>query len=150
MQIILFTNKDETPAVFRALAANGHSLGFRFADVHESEQELLKEFNIKKVRQVLGSWNRCSRGAGADVCRIGAPYSLAPVQVPAMQMVLALGGKARIQPVPGFPRYKKMYEGLQDIAKLLASMRSGRTIPAFSPVSSCCAVRWSSGRHFEM
>lgn len=53
VQIILFTNKNETPALFRALAANGQALGFGFADAHESEQALMKEFNVKKVRQLL-------------------------------------------------------------------------------------------------
>lgn len=40
-----------------------------------------------------------------------------------MLMVLAFGGKARIQPLPGFVRYKQMYSALQDIAKLVATMR---------------------------
>lgn len=62
MQIILFTNKDETPALFRALAANGQALGFGFADVHESEEALLKEFNVKKVRKALGPRSRGGAG----------------------------------------------------------------------------------------
>lgn len=66
MQIILFTNKDETPAVFRALAQNGQELGFAFADVHESEETLMKEFNVKKVRRAHHSRVYYAQEQGPD------------------------------------------------------------------------------------
>lgn len=45
-------------------------------------------------------------------------------QVPSMLMVLAVGGKARVQQIPPFFRYKQMYSALQDIAGLVKTMRS--------------------------
>jgi hypothetical protein len=50
MQVLLFTNKDEVPPLFRALAANlGPSSGAVFGAVHEREADVMKQFKVPKV-----------------------------------------------------------------------------------------------------
>lgn len=48
-QVLLFTNKEEAPLLFRALASNLRSTGAMFGTVHEREAEILANFKIKKV-----------------------------------------------------------------------------------------------------
>ncbi len=49
-RVFLFTEKDETPAMYAALSVNLRKYNYKFADVHKSEGPLMKQFNIKKVR----------------------------------------------------------------------------------------------------
>lgn len=50
LQVLLFTNKDEVPPLFRALAANlGPSSGAVFGAVHEREKDVMKQFKVPKV-----------------------------------------------------------------------------------------------------
>ena len=48
-QVLLFTNKEQTPALFAAVAANVRDTGAAFAAVHERETEVLKNFKVSKV-----------------------------------------------------------------------------------------------------
>ena len=49
-QVLLFTNKDEVPPLFRALAANlGPASGAVFGAVHEREKDVMKQFKVPKV-----------------------------------------------------------------------------------------------------
>lgn len=52
-QVFLFTDKDETPPVFNALAANMRKYKYLFADVHSSDRELMEKFGIEKVNACL-------------------------------------------------------------------------------------------------
>lgn len=47
--VILFTDKEETPAVYAALSANLRKYKYRFVDVHRSDATLMKDFNVQKV-----------------------------------------------------------------------------------------------------
>lgn len=47
--VFLFTDKEETPTVYAALSVNLRKYKYKFADVHSSDAELMKQFNIKKV-----------------------------------------------------------------------------------------------------
>ena len=58
MQIILFTNKPETPGIFRALAANLRNTTFQFADVSSESVGILEQFGIKKVSSWT-LWTQC-------------------------------------------------------------------------------------------
>ena len=52
-QVLLFTNKDGAPPLFRALAANlGPASGAVFGAVHERETDVMKQFKVPKVRPV--------------------------------------------------------------------------------------------------
>lgn len=63
--MVLFTNKDEVPPLFRALAANlGPSTGAVFGAVHEREKEALENFKVKKVR----GWLACETVAYLKTC----------------------------------------------------------------------------------
>jgi hypothetical protein len=54
--VLLFTNKDEVPALFRALAANlGPAAGVVFGAVHEREADVLKQFKVPKVRRLAAT-----------------------------------------------------------------------------------------------
>ena len=48
-RVFLFTDKDETPAVYAALSVNLRRYKYKFADVHSSEAALMQQFNVKKV-----------------------------------------------------------------------------------------------------
>lgn len=48
-QVILFTNKPQSPPLFRALANNLRGLGLAFVDIHESDTELMKQVKVPKV-----------------------------------------------------------------------------------------------------
>ena len=48
-RVFLFTDKDETPAVYAALSVNLRRYKYKFADVHKSAKALMQQFNIKKV-----------------------------------------------------------------------------------------------------
>lgn len=48
-RVFLFTDKDETPAVYAALSVNLRKYKYKFADVHSSDSALMKQFNIKRV-----------------------------------------------------------------------------------------------------
>jgi hypothetical protein len=50
LQVFLFTDKEETPAVFNALAANMRNYKYIFADVHSSQGEVMEKFGVEKVR----------------------------------------------------------------------------------------------------
>jgi hypothetical protein len=50
LQVFLFTDKEETPAVFNALAANMRNYKYIFADVHSSQEEVMEKFGVEKVR----------------------------------------------------------------------------------------------------
>lgn len=47
--MLLFTNKEQTPPLFAALAANTRDLGFGFGAVHDSEAGVLEDFKVKTV-----------------------------------------------------------------------------------------------------
>ena len=47
--MLLFTDKDSTPPVFEALAANLESLGLVFADVSASQADVLEQFSVDKA-----------------------------------------------------------------------------------------------------
>lgn len=48
-RVFLFTDKDETPAVYAALSVNLRRYKYKFADVHKSDAALMQQFNVKKV-----------------------------------------------------------------------------------------------------
>ena len=48
-RVFLFTDKEETPTVYAALSVNLRKYKYKFADVHSSDGELMKQFSIKKV-----------------------------------------------------------------------------------------------------
>ena len=59
LQVLLFTNKDEVPPLFRALAANlGPASGAVFGAVHEREQDVMKQFKVPKVwpASIICTW----------------------------------------------------------------------------------------------
>ena len=49
-RVFLFTDKDETPAVYAALSVNLRRYKYKFADVHKSDKALMQQFNVQKVR----------------------------------------------------------------------------------------------------
>ena len=54
MQVLLFTNKETTPRVFAALAANTQrEIGASFATVHQRETAILENFKVKAVSTLM-------------------------------------------------------------------------------------------------
>lgn len=47
--VFLFTDKEETPAVYAALSVNLRKYRYKFGEVHSSEAALMQQFNVKKV-----------------------------------------------------------------------------------------------------
>ena len=77
-RVFLFTDKNETPAVYAALSVNLRKYKYKFADVHKSDGALMQQFGVKKV-------GRTKLGLLAPVPRMGLTLSggirfLAPSQ----------------------------------------------------------------------
>ncbi|KAL4419270.1 hypothetical protein ABPG77_004828 [Micractinium sp. CCAP 211/92] len=53
VKVILFTDKQEPPAMLRALSSNFRRYKMDFGIVHKSEEALLKQFNVPKVPAML-------------------------------------------------------------------------------------------------
>ena len=47
--VFLFTDKEETPAVYAALSVNLRKYKYKFGEVHSGEAALMQQFNVKKV-----------------------------------------------------------------------------------------------------
>lgn len=56
-KILLFTDKEATPRMFAALAANMRNRSMLFADVHTSQSAVLEQFGVKKVRLGMVAWS---------------------------------------------------------------------------------------------
>lgn len=48
-KVVLFTDKDETPGMYKALAYGFRDHGFLFGDVHARDKKILQQFNVPKV-----------------------------------------------------------------------------------------------------
>lgn len=48
-KLVLFTDKEETPGLFRALAASFRKYKLLFFTMHSSDEQARKTFNIQKV-----------------------------------------------------------------------------------------------------
>lgn len=48
-KVVLFTDKEETPGMFRALAASFRKYNLLFFTMRASDEQALKTFNIQKV-----------------------------------------------------------------------------------------------------
>ena len=49
-KVLLFTDKDATPPLFAALSINLRARRLLFADVHSSQQDVMEQFGVSKVR----------------------------------------------------------------------------------------------------
>ncbi|KAL4420014.1 hypothetical protein ABPG75_007112 [Micractinium tetrahymenae] len=66
VKIILFTDKEEPPAMLRALSSNFRRFKMDFGMVQKSEEVLLKQFNVPKVPAVLAIFAVPNPDAKAD------------------------------------------------------------------------------------
>lgn len=48
-KLVLFTDKEDTPGMFRALAASFQKYSLHFFTIHSSDQQAMKQFSITKV-----------------------------------------------------------------------------------------------------
>lgn len=48
-KLVLFTDKEDTPGMFRALAASFRKYKLHFFTIHASDKQALKQFSITKV-----------------------------------------------------------------------------------------------------
>ena len=70
-QVLLFTDKDSTPPVFEALAANLESQGLVFADVSADQAAALEQFSVDKARTILhhAAWRQLPALYSLLLCR---------------------------------------------------------------------------------
>ena len=64
-KLVLFTDKEETPGLFRALAASFRKYKLLFFTIHSSDEQAKKTFNIQKVSNCL--LTQCACLACADL-----------------------------------------------------------------------------------
>lgn len=48
-KLVLFTDKEDTPGMFRALAASFRKYNLQFFTIHSSDMQAMKQFSIIKV-----------------------------------------------------------------------------------------------------
>ncbi|KAK9807192.1 hypothetical protein WJX73_006186 [Symbiochloris irregularis] len=65
-KVLLFTDKEATPRLFAALAANMRNRSMLFADVHTSQTAVMEKFGVKKVPAMRVAFLPGPTGAAAE------------------------------------------------------------------------------------
>ncbi|KAL3137374.1 hypothetical protein ABBQ32_006902 [Trebouxia sp. C0010 RCD-2024] len=117
-KVVLFTDKEETPGMFRALAASFRKHNLLFFTMHASDEQAIKTFNIQKVPAVVLAYLPPGAQEGAT----------GPTQL-------------QLQPYPGPLKYPFLAGWLTMAAQELKLMPEGTTsggdvagAPAAAPV----------------
>ncbi|CAK0750414.1 hypothetical protein CVIRNUC_001989 [Coccomyxa viridis] len=104
--VFLFTDKEETPAVYAALSVNLRKYKYKFGEVHSGEAALMQQFNVKKVPSMAVSYVK-----------------------PGTEEEFVKEGKLGIQVFPGPLKYPYMHTFLTTFAGMMGALPEGEADP---------------------
>lgn len=96
-KVLLFTDKEEPPALYRALASNLQKLSMDFGMASGAGEEFKKRFNVVRVR-AAGQWGRRTAGSGRRRLDARGSSPLLGAGIPALIDIICAASHGRRRP----------------------------------------------------